>query len=377
MVRAEASLAAIERIHEAPLKPDGWTQALPSIAAVLGCQQVHFHAQDAGGRTIEFVTGYGFDPDHFARVRAAASAGHLPSWWPTVPTGTIVRRARMWPDRDFVRSVFYNDVVRPTGSFHSIQASLMRTPERYVQLLAAREKSLEDYGNEDIAALQLLVPHLVTALRISDRLATTDLRAAKAYAVLDRLATAVLLVDAQSRILFVNRAADTILNTNSGLSARSDGLCTSERHATGVLRALIAGCASQTFLDGGAGGSIDAPRGPGREPLRILVTPFRAVSLASDIAWLSAHPVAMLMITDPEHERHVQKENLRRRFGFTPAEADVALEIVKGDGRNATAARLGISLPTIKTHLIHIFEKTGVRRQAELVRLLLLSQCDP
>jgi DNA-binding CsgD family transcriptional regulator len=56
---------------------------------------------------------------------------------------------------------------------------------------------------------------------------------------------------------------------------------------------------------------------------------------------------------------------------LTPAEADFALEIVKGDGRAAAAARFGISVGTARTHLTHIFDKTGVRRQAELVRLLL------
>ncbi|HLW26409.1 MAG TPA: helix-turn-helix transcriptional regulator, partial [Kiloniellales bacterium] len=58
-------------------------------------------------------------------------------------------------------------------------------------------------------------------------------------------------------------------------------------------------------------------------------------------------------------------------FGLTAAEAELALEIMRGDGREAAAARLGITVATVRTHLLHIFEKTGVHRQAELVRLLL------
>jgi DNA-binding CsgD family transcriptional regulator len=67
---------------------------------------------------------------------------------------------------------------------------------------------------------------------------------------------------------------------------------------------------------------------------------------------------------------------LRREFGLTAAEADVALEITKGDGRDATAARLGIGVATVRTHLVRIFEKTGVGRQAELVRLVLRGETD-
>jgi hypothetical protein len=50
--------------------------------------------------------------------------------------------------------------------------------------------------------------------------------------------------------------------------------------------------------------------------------------------------------------------------------ANLALEILKGDGRAAAAARVNITVGTARTHLERIFEKTGVRRQAELVRLL-------
>lgn len=64
-------------------------------------------------------------------------------------------------------------------------------------------------------------------------------------------------------------------------------------------------------------------------------------------------------------------QRLRERFAFTPAEAAFALEIVKGDGRQAAADRLGITVGTARSHLSSIFDKTGSRRQAELVRLLL------
>ena len=59
------------------------------------------------------------------------------------------------------------------------------------------------------------------------------------------------------------------------------------------------------------------------------------------------------------------------RFGFTPAKTIFALEITEGDGRKATAERLGISVGTARSHLSKIFDKTGVTRQAKLVRLLL------
>ena len=65
---------------------------------------------------------------------------------------------------------------------------------------------------------------------------------------------------------------------------------------------------------------------------------------------------------------------LRDQFGLTTAEATFALEIIQGQGLKACAKRLKISEPTARTHLQRIFEKTGTRRQAELVRLVLASR---
>jgi len=66
----------------------------------------------------------------------------------------------------------------------------------------------------------------------------------------------------------------------------------------------------------------------------------------------------------------LRADGLRERFGFTPAEAAFAIEIAKGDGRKAAADRLGITVGTARSHLSSIFDKTGARRQAELVRIL-------
>jgi DNA-binding CsgD family transcriptional regulator len=63
-------------------------------------------------------------------------------------------------------------------------------------------------------------------------------------------------------------------------------------------------------------------------------------------------------------------ERIKLRHGLTPAETAFAIEIVKGDGIQASADRLGITRATARTHLSHIFRKTNTSRQAELVRLL-------
>jgi DNA-binding CsgD family transcriptional regulator len=46
--------------------------------------------------------------------------------------------------------------------------------------------------------------------------------------------------------------------------------------------------------------------------------------------------------------------------------------VMHGADLNHISEELSISLPTVRTHLQHVFDKTDTHRQAELVRLLLV-----
>src|SRR5205823_1921451 len=85
-------------------------------------------------------------------------------------------------------------------------------------------------------------------------------------------------------------------------------------------------------------------------------------------------PSAIVFAADPAGAAPPTPVQLRHHFGLTAAEAALAVDIIRGQGLKACAKRLGISDPTARTQLQHIFEKTATRRQAELVRLLIASR---
>jgi DNA-binding CsgD family transcriptional regulator len=62
-------------------------------------------------------------------------------------------------------------------------------------------------------------------------------------------------------------------------------------------------------------------------------------------------------------------ETMAAAFGLTPAETRVLASLLGGRTVAETAAALGVAITTARTHLDNIFAKTGVSRQAELVRL--------
>jgi DNA-binding NarL/FixJ family response regulator len=53
--------------------------------------------------------------------------------------------------------------------------------------------------------------------------------------------------------------------------------------------------------------------------------------------------------------------------GLTPREAEVLAHIAAGESNAEIAAALYVSEATVKTHVNHIFSKTGLRDRAQLV----------
>jgi DNA-binding CsgD family transcriptional regulator len=62
---------------------------------------------------------------------------------------------------------------------------------------------------------------------------------------------------------------------------------------------------------------------------------------------------------------------LSAEYGLTAREMDVVEIALTGAGNKILSKHLGISLPTLRTHLQRIFAKVGVRSNAELISRLM------
>ena len=63
-------------------------------------------------------------------------------------------------------------------------------------------------------------------------------------------------------------------------------------------------------------------------------------------------------------------EVIAKAYKLTPSELRVLLAIVEVGGVPDVAGALGIAETTVKTHLGHLYQKTGANRQADLVKLV-------
>lgn len=85
------------------------------------------------------------------------------------------------------------------------------------------------------------------------------------------------------------------------------------------------------------------------------------------------HYVAVIL---RESRRDPVPELIQSQLSLTPSESRIACMLSRGSSVDQIASELGIKKATARTHLRNIYAKTGVRCQADLVRLL-LEETDP
>jgi DNA-binding CsgD family transcriptional regulator len=147
---------------------------------------------------------------------------------------------------------------------------------------------------------------------------------------------------------------------------RSGHLMATVARTDGALSHIVHQAFSSGRSDVATGGCLAVPRPSGRRPYLVRVIP-----LAPEVSAGVVSPTALIVIVDPEKEPEPELQALRRLYGLTSTEAEIALRVLDGTGLGPIADELSVSLATVRTHLQHVFDKTDTHRQAELVRLLL------
>jgi DNA-binding CsgD family transcriptional regulator len=79
----------------------------------------------------------------------------------------------------------------------------------------------------------------------------------------------------------------------------------------------------------------------------------------------------ILVVTDPDAEAAPDPSLLRRAFGWSAAETEVALLILRGRRPQEIACERGVGIATVRSQLKSVFQKAEVVSQSDLVRVML------
>ena len=187
-----------------------------------------------------------------------------------------------------------------------------------------------------------------------DTVTFTTTPASLLHLALDAQAVAILLYGPDGQAAFTNRAMQRLLRADEkALSAHAVlGMAPVDvahrRRFTTMLHDAMRGVA----------GEMPLPRGEGPPPYLVSFQPLEGQGV-------------MVSVLDAARRRLPSHTFLREAFGFTPAEAALALDLADGLAAADCATLRGVSVHTVRSQLRALFGKTGTSRQAELVTLVL------
>jgi DNA-binding CsgD family transcriptional regulator len=175
---------------------------------------------------------------------------------------------------------------------------------------------------------------------------------------LDHIASALIRVDQEAAVAWMNSAAEKELRDTRAIVVRAGRLRAVDRTADQRLQAAIRWAGHRDdgvwprhgtlpiVLDGGHG-----------EP--------------ANVCWVIAKSDEVFVAINNQRMVEERLDAAAAVYGITPTQVSLARLIIAGHDLVSAADRLGVRVTTTRTHLQRMFEKTGVRSQPALVRALL------
>lgn len=271
----------------------------------------------------------------------------------------VAGRAEMEANR------WFRERVKPRGIIDAVAFGIVRETNTLGNVVFGRHGSYGRIDDGVMNGLRLLAPHFRRAITIGDLFDMKAIEAAAFRATLDAVSFGVVIVDENLHILHANAASEAMLAEGSSLRVQQGALSLQHGPAESVLRDAVERAARDEATIGQKGIGVQM-RGAGGEALVMHVLPLHSGATRPGLV---ARAVAAIFIAPAARPLHMPIDALALLYDLTPAETRVLELICDGAAPDQIAAQLGLARSTIRTHLNHIFDKTGCRRQAELIAL--------
>jgi DNA-binding CsgD family transcriptional regulator/PAS domain-containing protein len=361
----------LDLVYGAAVEPDLWARVMERFADAIG--------GDKGWLSLlNLVSGRGggiisrIDPsemDRFNQHFADRNPLHLVddpgsflrSWAPRILTDED------WIDKSvLMRTEYYNDFMKPQDMHSCVMIRLAKQGVETATLNITRPALRGQFERADLDLAEKLHPHFIRAFDLGQKLAVNKALSNGFATVFNESVHGLFLISGDGRVEHMNPAAEAMVAARRGLQLLGGKLAALDASSARGLQALI-GRASAPDAEARTGGSMPLTVAGGVAPMSATVAPVRLPT----VAMLGGAPAVIVCVTDVEAGVKLPEQRLRELFGLTPAEARLALALFEGASLAEAAEGLTISRYTAQNHLARIFEKTGVNRQATLIKLMM------
>jgi DNA-binding CsgD family transcriptional regulator len=356
----------IGTVYDCVLDPRGWHTVIGTIADRFSFKSAALGVLKFGQFSHELKVQYRFDDEWIATgdsymedsVRLWGGAERIQNFPLDEPiVASVVRPVAEWD-----QFAYWREMLKPRGMIDAVVIGLAREQGLVGYLALNRHATNGPIRPNDVEGLRLVAPHLRRAITISNLFDLKVVESATFRSVLDTLSPAVMLVDADLRIVHANPAAETMLAAGDFIQPVQGRLSVADQMAGDALRAAVTlaevdeakltqrGIGIPATTNGGLHSVMHVlplTRGDGRRRLAK-----GAVAAVFAVAGGGAHTTIDAIAT---------------LYDLTPAESQIFASLCRGVSLATTADSLSIAKSTARTHLLRIFAKTGCSRQAELV----------
>ena len=378
MTDVRPMLDTIDRLYAAVLTPAAWPAAVESVTDLLQAEHAIVCVPGGADGSGAFAT-VRMDAAHAALISSAEAARLGSRIISDLPIGLAVSWPSIIADRDWEKSPFYNEIIRPANGFYSVNVFVDVPAGEMTGFNFCRPRKAGPFDLGEVDMLQSLLPHFANVLELRRRLGAAFRENNDLLQVLERMDTGVILTDAASRPSFANGRALEIVAQADGLSLAAGRLSAAVSAATQRLRQAIAAASTHvaTAFPSGAGPGLKLrlKRPSGRPPLLLWLFPIQALgqplgqSLGASAAGAPAPRIA-IFITEPDDGPPIDRDAIADAFELTPREAAIAALLAGGHDLAGAAQALAIGIGTARYHLKHVLDKTSTRSQATLVATL-------
>lgn len=270
--------------------------------------------------------------------------------------------------RDFKSHAFYNDFLLKYDNFYSLdRISSQISVDSKLWISAQYSASCSAPDSDARELFGILSGHVAQAIGISRSIYSGRLPATSGDELVHHYECPALLLDASGRIVQMNAHAARL--DGKGLTFRDCRVATTtSRDAQAFAQMLRAALTADHRQHINIMRTTPTPDG---EMLLLRATALRSGPGGSPFLESLFGARRILLIAEPTASlRGRNVVGPLRVLGLTPAEAHVAALIGGGLTPEEAATECAIAVSTVRLHVRHIYGKLGLRRQAELSRLV-------
>lgn len=302
---------------------------------------------------------------HFARVSPLR-----PIMFKRENIGRAVACHQAMAPAEFENSEFYTDYLSDYD-IRYVLGSVFKVGEGTAAYIAVhRSRRAGAFENEQIAALQNLLPHLGLAYRIRSQFVGMGRYEDISQQYLDAKNKGLICLDRHCRIVSMNREAERILTLNDGLSYLQDRFQTQNREDDQRLAQMIARCSQADMLPAesrnAVGGSLLLRRSDGKPHYNLWIFPV----IGRNAHFEDNQIAAAIEITDPLARQRVPAQSALAGFNLTKAELRLAEALIVGGQLKDIATRFNVSVNTLKVQRRSLYRKIGATRHFDLLSLV-------